>query len=32
MSLIYRDETCWTEPEREACLRESMAIADALTR
>ncbi|WP_448249521.1 YciI family protein [Thalassotalea agariperforans] len=31
MLLIYSDENCWTEEEREACYKKSMAISEALT-
>ena len=30
MLLIYGDENCWTEKEREECILESMAICDEL--
>ena len=30
MLLIYSDEACWTEAEREACMRESAAISNEL--
>ncbi|OMH25793.1 YciI family protein [Motiliproteus sp. MSK22-1] len=30
MLLIYGDEKCWTEAEREQCMLESMAICDEL--
>ena len=30
MLLIYGDENCWTEKEREACMLESMDICDEL--
>jgi hypothetical protein len=30
MLLIYSDENGWTEPQREACMRESIKIADEL--
>ncbi|WP_417731709.1 YciI family protein [Rosistilla oblonga] len=32
MLLIYGSEEGWTEPEREACMRESMAICDELAQ
>jgi len=30
MLLIYSAESCWTEEERRACMRESMGICDEL--
>ncbi|MCA8996489.1 MAG: SRPBCC domain-containing protein [Planctomycetaceae bacterium] len=30
MLLIYGAENCWTEPERESCMRESMRICEEL--
>jgi len=30
MLLIYSEESCWTEQEREACMLESMDICDEL--
>ncbi len=31
MLLIYGEESCWSEAERESCMRESMAIGAELT-
>lgn len=32
MLLIYSDENCWTQAEREACFNESIALTHQLTK